>query len=110
MRAGQVVRSYGAVVALGVVLLSGCAPIEGRETAGQYVGDAKISTEIRGDLVKDQALKAFQINVHTMQGVVQLSGFVDSRAQKDEAGRVAESIDGVRQVDNNIVVRSPTAG
>ena len=110
MRAGYLVTNYGAALALGVVLLGGCAPIEGRETAGQYGGDVKISTEIRGDLIKDQALKAFQIHVDTMQGVVQLSGFVDSLPQKEEAGRIAESVEGVRQVDNNIIVRSPSEG
>ncbi len=85
--------------------VSGCAAVEGRETAGNYVDDATISTKVRGELIKDQALKAFDIHVETMQDVVQLSGFVDSTSQKAQAERIARSIDGVRGVRNNIIVR-----
>ena len=92
-----------AFVAMG--LLAACAPMEGRETAGNYVDDATISTKVRGELVKDQALKAFDIHVETMQDVVQLSGFVDSASQKAQAEHIARSISGVRDVHNNIVVR-----
>lgn len=85
--------------------VSACAAIEGRETAGNYVDDATVSTKVRAELVKDQALKAFDIHVETMQDVVQLSGFVDSTAQKAQAERIARSINGVRDVRNNIIVR-----
>ena len=79
--------------------------VEGRETAGEYVDDAAVSTKVRGELVKDQALKAFQIHVETMQDVVQLSGFVDSADQKAQAESIARSVQGVRGVRNDIIVR-----
>jgi len=63
-----------------LLALGACAPIEGRETAGQYVDDSSISNTIRADLIKDQMLKAFDIHVETEQGVVQLSGFVGTPA------------------------------
>jgi hyperosmotically inducible protein len=82
-----------------------CAPMEGRETAGQYVDDATISTTIRANLVKDQALKAFNIHVETMQGTVQLSGFVATSQQKLQAENIARSVKGVRGIQDNIIVR-----
>lgn len=94
----------GGVVALGLALAA-CAPIEGQETAGQYVDDATISTKVRAELVKDQALQGLNVHVETMQGVVQLSGFVNSAGQKAQAEQVAESVQGVRSVHDNIIVR-----
>jgi len=91
-------------LALAVVLVAGCAPIEGRETAGQYVDDATITTKVKALLVKDQVLKAFDIHVETLQGTVQLSGFVGTEQQKTQAGTVAGGVGGVRGVQNNIIV------
>ncbi len=39
-------------------------------------------------LVGNPVTKARQINVDTLRGVVQLSGFVDDAAEKSEAGRI----------------------
>jgi len=87
------------------LLLTACAPIEGRETSGQYVDDATISTKVRADLLKEQSLKGFDIHVETMKDVVQLSGFVSSPQQKNQAEQIARAVEGVRGVENNITVR-----
>lgn len=75
------------------------------ETAGEYVDDSVISNTVRAKLLDDKDLNIFQIDVTTLQGEVQISGFVDSQADKDRAGAVAGSVDGVRKVHNNLVVR-----
>ena len=98
-------KLLGAGAALALLTVAACAPIEGRETAGQYVDDASISTAIRAELIKDQVLKAFDIHVETMQGVVQLSGFVGSPAQKMQAENIARGVSGVRGIEDNIIVR-----
>jgi hyperosmotically inducible periplasmic protein len=95
-----------AAIAVTVLLMSGCAPMQGRETAGQYVDDATVSTKVRAELLRNQALKGFDIHVETMQDVVQLGGFVDSPEQKAQAEQIARSVSGVRGVRNDIVVRS----
>jgi len=105
MRARNGWRNWGAAIGLAAALLSGCAPIQGRETAGEYVDDATISTKVRAQLIGDQSLKAFNIHVETMQSTVQLSGFVDSDAQKAAAQRIASGVSGVHAVRNDIVVR-----
>jgi osmotically-inducible protein OsmY len=85
----------------GPVALTACSG----ETAGEYVDDSVISNTVRAKLVDDPDLNVFQIDVTTLQGEVQLSGFVDSQAAKSRAGSVAGGVDGVRRVHNNIVVR-----
>ena len=83
----------------------GCSLIEGRETPGQYVDDTAISTKVKAQLVRDPMVSASQVNVETMQGVVQLSGFVDTPQASDRAAQLARNVDGVRGVKNDIIVR-----
>jgi hyperosmotically inducible periplasmic protein len=98
--------ALSAAVAATILMMSGCAPMQGRESAGEYVDDATVSTKVRAELLRNQALKGFDIHVETMQDVVQLSGFVDSPEQKAQAEQIARSVSGVRGVRNNIVVRT----
>lgn len=87
------------------VSIAACAPMQGRETAGEYVDDTAITAKIKAELVRDRDLPASQIRVETMRNVVQLSGFVDSAAQKAKAGQVARQTQGVKDVKNDIIVR-----
>ena len=75
------------------------------ETAGQFVDDSVISNTVRAKLIDDADLNMFQIDVTTLRGEVQLSGFVGSQAAKDKAGRVAAGVSGVKVVHNQLVVR-----
>jgi len=96
----------GALMACAVAAaLAACAPMQGRETAGEYVDDAAITAKIKAELVRDKELPATQIRVETMQNVVQLSGFVDNASQKSKATQVARGIQGVKDVKNDIIVR-----
>lgn len=94
---------------LAVLVLVGllAAPLVGcsGESAGEYVDDSVISNTVRAKLIDDSDLNMFQIDVTTLQGEVQLSGFVDSQSAKDRAGRVAAEVDGVKEVHNNLVVQ-----
>jgi hyperosmotically inducible periplasmic protein len=85
--------------------LAACSAVEGRETAGQYVDDTTLTTKVKAAIVNDQGLKGMQINVETMQGVVQLSGFVDTSTQATQAESDAQGVTGVKSVRNSIVVR-----
>ncbi|SEH25912.1 BON domain-containing protein [Magnetospirillum fulvum] len=86
-------------------VIAGCTVFSGRETAGEYVDDATVTTKVNAQIVNDASLKSSQINVETMQDIVQLSGFVDSARAKERAGEIARNVDGVRSVRNNIIVR-----
>ncbi|HEY1722960.1 MAG TPA: BON domain-containing protein [Magnetospirillaceae bacterium] len=98
------------IVAISAVTatLGACSAVSGRETAGQYVDDTAISTDVRAKLVGDTGFKATQIHVETMQGVVLLSGFVDKPEDRMKADHIAWDVKGVKSVKDSIVVRPPS--
>jgi len=86
--------------------LAACENANGqKETAGEYIDDATITTKVKAGLLHDQELKSFDIHVRTDNGVVVLSGLVDNRVQKSDATRVAKSINHVKDVVNDISTR-----
>lgn len=85
--------------------MAACAAISGRETAGEYVDDAAITTKVKAAIFDEPSLHSMQVNVETMQNVVQLSGFVDTQTAKSKAGELAGNVDGVLSVENDLVVR-----
>ncbi|QWV91911.1 BON domain-containing protein [Geomonas oryzisoli] len=75
------------------------------ETAEEYVDDAAVTTRVKAAIFDELALKTFQINVTTYQGVVQLSGFVDSAENARRAGEIARGVKGVREVKNDLITK-----
>lgn len=98
-----------ALLALGgtaVTLSTGCAGTATRESTGEYIDDASVTTKVKAAFVKDPMVKALQVNVDTFKGTVQLSGFVDTAEQKSRAEQVARGVNGVTNVKNNITVKA----
>ena len=83
----------------------GCASTPKKESTGEYIDDSVITTKVKAALVEDPVTKAYQINVETFKGEVQLSGFVDSAQAKAKAGEVARGVKGVISVKNNLIVK-----
>ena len=73
------------------------------ESSGEYVDDSGISNKVRGQLLGDKDLNITQ-SIETYEGVVQLSGFVDTPEAKNPTGAVAASVS-VKQVRNNLVAK-----
>jgi osmotically-inducible protein OsmY len=69
------------------------------------VADTVITTKIKADLVKDNDLKALDVHVETVNGVVMLSGFVPSQAQVQKAADLARGVEGVTDVKNGLKVK-----
>lgn len=91
----------------GVLALSaGCAGTATQQSTGEYVDDATITTKVKTAFVRDEVVKAMQVEVTTFKGHVQLSGFVDTATQKTRAGQIAKGIAGVTDVTNNISVKT----
>jgi osmotically-inducible protein OsmY len=94
------------VVCVGMLTaFMGCAATQKHESTGQYVDDTVITTKVKTAIFNEETLKMLQINVKSYQGVVQLSGFVDSAKSVSKAGEVARRIEGVKEVKNDLVVK-----
>jgi hyperosmotically inducible protein len=99
-------RAIALAILTGITLAtSGCAIMRGQTTTGQYVDDRAITTAVKAKLIEDRTTGGLSINVDTLNGEVALSGFAKSQAEKDQAGRIASTTNGVRSVRNNLVVR-----
>lgn len=85
-----------------LVSLLGCASTAKKEGTGEYVDDSVITTKVKAEILKTDSLKSTEINVETFKGVVQLSGFVNSRADINKAVEVARSVKGVTSVKNDM--------
>ena len=94
------------VVCVGMLTaFMGCAATQKHESTGQYVDDTVITTKVKTAIFNEETLKMLQINVKSYQGVVQLSGFVDSAKSVSKAGEVARRIEGVKEVKNDLLVK-----
>jgi osmotically-inducible protein OsmY len=74
--------------------------------AGRVVDDSVITGKVKAALVADPTTKAHQISVETFKGVVQLSGFVDSNEARSRAKQVAQGVEGVKDVKNDLELRN----
>jgi len=72
-------------------------------------GDSEVTSEVQNKLNADSGLQGKQLAVQASNGVVTLSGTVDSDAQRTAASRYASSVPGVKQVVNDLQVASPSA-
>ena len=93
----------GTVLALG----AGCASTETSESTGEYVDSVALTTKVKAALAKDQgAMSLIDVQVETYGETVQLSGFVDSEADRVMAEQIAKDVNGVVDVQNAIAVKS----
>jgi osmotically-inducible protein OsmY len=89
-------------LALTLLTAAGCASTEKHEGTGEYVDDSVITTKVKALLFDEPNLRSGEINVETFKGVVQLSGFVKSRADINKAVEIARSVKGVESVKNDM--------
>jgi len=93
----HVVAGIGLV--LFAALLGGCGGTK----------DATVTGTVKTKLAADAQVKAGEINVDTANGVVTLTGNIDSQEAKDRALQIARDTTGVREVKDMISVRSGSA-
>ena len=83
----------------------GCGSTATKEGTGEYVDDSVITTKVKTTIFNDATLKVNEINLETFKGVVQLSGFVRSQADIDQAVQVARGVAGVKSVKNDMRIK-----
>ncbi|ALC17761.1 transporter [Desulfuromonas soudanensis] len=99
-------RLFRLVLCLGIgAIFLGCAGTPIGEWTGPCVDDPVITARIKAAIIREETLERLQIKVETFQGVVLLSGFVDSLKSVDRAEEVAASVAGVVSVKNDLVVK-----
>ena len=91
-----------AIALSALVGLAACAGDATHRSTGQYVDDKTISARVNTALLADKDVKSSQIDVTTYNGVVQLSGFVESPEQAQHAVVVVQKVDGVKSVKNDM--------
>jgi len=85
--------------------VAGCQTMTG-QTAGQNAADAKITASVKGKLASDRMLSITRVDVDTEDSVVYLTGVVDSPDQKQRAEQRAREVSGVKDVVNNLHIKS----
>ncbi|MCK9513603.1 MAG: BON domain-containing protein [Pigmentiphaga sp.] len=104
-----VMAGVAALMMSGPLHAAGQAPAGERsnvQAAEQFIEDSVITAEVKGRFAGDDQVSALAISVETQNGEVQLSGFSTSPAEKARAEEIALSVDGVKAVRNDIVVRA----
>ena len=82
---------------------------EGYEEGASELTDAKIATVVKTKLLMDTDISGFDIDVDVENGVVTLTGTVDSDAEEDLAIEIAKNASDVKDVENNLTVVTETA-
>jgi len=88
-----------------LALSLGCASTKTQEGTGEYIDDSAITAKVKTAILQEPTLASAEINVETFKGVVQLSGFVGSRAEINNAVEVSRRVGGVKSVRNDMRVK-----
>lgn len=79
-----------------------------RETAertGDFLSDSAITARVKTALFEADQVSAGNINVETINGHVVLSGIVATSEEADLAVQLAQGVEGVKSVENDIEVQ-----
>ena len=91
-----------------IVAASGCSTFTGR-TFGEIWDNKNTVGTVKTKLVRDRMQNLTWVNVDAHNGVVYLTGNVDTAAQKARATELAAETPGVKRVVNDLVVTSAKA-
>jgi|ERR1051325_10031845 osmotically-inducible protein OsmY len=87
------------------VIATGCADNRYEASPGVKLDDTLISEHVKEAFLSDRQYKFEDVKVSTMEGTVQLSGFVATGDEKGRAEQIAKDVPGVKNVVNNITVK-----
>jgi len=98
----------GTLIGLGALVLGGCT--SSMVAKSTQHSDAGITNVLNESLEANDKVLARQVDVQTREGVVYLTGVVETDEARREAGRVAWRTEGVRGLVNNLTVGEMTVG
>lgn len=94
-----------ALLAVTSINVISCASTRTSEGAGEYIDDTVITAKVKSAFLAEKGLKVAEINVETYKGVVQLSGFIESRSDADRAISLARAVAGVTSVKDDMRIK-----
>jgi hyperosmotically inducible periplasmic protein len=80
--------------------------IDKAQTAGEYIDDSVITMKVKAAILNDPILNASHVEVTTVNGIVKLSGTVDSEQSIGRAMEVANSQKNVKSVQTDLIVNA----
>ncbi|TMG73914.1 MAG: BON domain-containing protein [Betaproteobacteria bacterium] len=106
MRSVLAAVAISTAVALGVAGCASQSP-QAKRSTGEFTDDAALTAKVKTAIATDVGARAAgSINVETYKGVVQLSGFVDSKDMAERALAAARKVSGVNSVKNDLRLKS----
>ena len=78
---------------------------EDEQSLKEYADDAMTTSAVKAKLLTDDVVPSLGVSVETQDGVVQLSGEVETQAQSAQAEKVAKGVDGVKSVKNDLKIK-----
>ena len=93
-----------------ITTLTGCNNNESaanppNQTVGQVVDDKTLTASVKTALTTNPDYKFGDVTVDTMNGTVQLSGFVNTSDQKSKAVDIAKGVQGVKDVEDKMTLK-----
>ena len=82
-----------------------CASTPAHESTGEYLDDTVITAKVKTAFASDDVLKSYNLSVETDQGVVRLTGNVDSEKNFNKAAEIVMGVKGLKGIKNNIIVK-----
>ena len=92
--------------------ISGCTGTNkaGENSVERMMDDSTITTRINHEMIKDDVVKARQIDIDTIGGHVTLTGVVATREEFARAAQIAQSVPAVKSVTNNLQIGERSYG
>src|SRR3990172_11261906 len=99
------IRAFKRLAATLVVLLfmTGCQALTG-QTMGEGIDDSYITSSVKTKLASDKLVSLTRVEVETNNGIVYLTGQVQTAEQRSHIGSLTSQVKGVKRVVNNVQV------
>ena len=94
-----------AVTLVVLFFITGCQAMTG-QTMGETIDDSYITGAVKTQLASDKIVSLTRVEVETNNGVVYLTGQVQTAEQRSHIGSLASQVKGVKRVVNNLQVIS----
>jgi hyperosmotically inducible periplasmic protein len=98
----QAFKGLAVTLAL-LFFMSGCQALTG-QTVGESMDDSMITSSVKTQLASDKLVTLTRVEVETNNGIVYLTGQVQTAEQRSHIGSIASQVKGVKKVVNNLQV------